>query len=338
MASPRRRPLAPLAPLLVGLVVLSGCGAAPDVATDTEVVVVRTGNLADAPTLFALERGHFTDEGVTVRAVESRGGSEMIAALVAGEVDVLYVALNPGLLGSLDAEGSRHRAVTATAVVRPEECAYLGVAASADMAARLDAGEPLTGPVRIGWFGTALLVDEYVGVLMAELGAAGAEPTVVRLDRASQTAALAAGEIDLGVETEPALTIAAERAGGGVRLPAAGRVRGPMSALVFSARLLADEDLAGRVMRAWLRGLDDYRDGPTPDAVALLAEVTAIEPELLRTMCWPAITADATGSAAEFDLVQRRLVELGAIDRVVPADRIWDGGPLERAGGSGEDR
>ena len=309
---------------------LSAC-VGPDADDDGPVVVTRVGNLGDAPTLFALERGYFDDAGVPVESVVSRGGTEMLAAVVTGQVDVLYLAVTPALLASFARDGAGHRAVAVTAVVTPDSCPYLGMSTSAGMAARLDAGGALEGPVRIGWFGTTLVVDAYIAAVMDELRARGATPEVVRLGRADQTAALATGDIDLGVETEPALTLAAERAGGRVAFPAGERVAGPMSVLLFGPRLVADRGLGRRVLEAWLRGLDDYRSGPTDADLALLSEATTIAPELLTTMCWPTIDPDGRAVEQGLQVLQEAAVAAGTLPAVVPADRIWDHGLLQDA-------
>ena len=97
------------------------------------------------------------------------------------------------------------------------------------------------------------------------------------------------------------------------------------SVLAFGERLLVRErDTGLRFLRAFHRGVAQYRQGKTERNVAILAEGTGQTPEVVRETCWPEFTADSRVNWASIDEFQQWAKAEGFMDAIVPADMALD--------------
>jgi hypothetical protein len=86
--------------------------------------------------------------------------------------------------------------------------------------------------------------------------------------------------------------------------------------------------VARRVVAAYLRGIQRYREGKTARNMEILGSTMQLSREELERACWPAVNEDGaieTGSLQEF---QRWGVERGLVDRVLAPEEYYDGSLL----------
>jgi hypothetical protein len=97
------------------------------------------------------------------------------------------------------------------------------------------------------------------------------------------------------------------------------------SVLAFGERLLVRErDTGLRFLRAYHRGVAQFREGKTDRNVAILAEGTGETPEHTRDTCWPAFSADSRVNWASIDEFQRWAMAQGFMDRNVSLEQAFD--------------
>ena len=95
--------------------------------------------------------------------------------------------------------------------------------------------------------------------------------------------------------------------------------------IAFGERLLQKDREAGtRFMRAYERGVEQYRTGKTARNVAIIAAATGDSEELTREACWPTFRA---GSAIEWESIaqfQRWANAEGLMEHTLTRDQLWD--------------
>lgn len=157
--------------------------------------------------------------------------------------------------------------------------------------------------------------------------------TLVTMPFASTVAALQGGSVDAGVLPAPLDTQAIEL-GVGVRLvDFADIILGEPTAFIFMGPALLDGNrpLAVRFLTAYLRALRRYNEGPTPRNVAVVAEYTRIEPEIVRKGGWIGIHADGYVDVARLRRYQDWLYEIGLVGVRNPLTTVADTALVDQA-------
>lgn len=265
--------------------VAAGCG---DDRNDglRPVRVSYSSHISFGPLMIAQADGYFRDEGLDVEFVTTMQPEETLVALVTGDIDVRPGALHAGFLSAI-AQGAPIRIVAGLGVLARDACTYFGIA----LRRGLDpAGTPALRKVRASQDG----VTRYVVSRMLEsrgLSLAGVE--TVRLPEPVMASALESGAIDAGAASEPTLSRLVAKG----QLWLSGQDALPdfqWGVIMFGERFLVRErDTAMRFIRAYRRGVDQYRLGKTDRNVAIIAEGTGETVELTRAACWLEFSADA---------------------------------------------
>jgi NitT/TauT family transport system substrate-binding protein len=244
---------------------------------------VRVGHMpifAFAPFFVALDKGYFEEEGIAVELVRFRTGSEMIAPLAAGHLEVGGGEAGPALLNAV-AQGFDVRAVAALASQPP---GYGAV----PLLVRRDLYESgaVNSPADLA--GRKVAVNTYRGnaeyLLAAALegtGVALEDVDMISLPFPEMPAAFANGAIDGAILPHP---LAARALGSG---SAAVLVEGdkiadsPQNGVVYFGRRLLEEDggeRGTRFLRAYLKAVRDLQGEGWRDAenAAILAARTKV--------------------------------------------------------------
>jgi NitT/TauT family transport system substrate-binding protein len=278
--------------------------------------------------VFAIARaeGLFEDLGIEVEVVESRSPSDIVGLVATGEIDAMLISTSAGSFRLID-ESEGLRLVAAATVFDPESCANGAVLVRDELVVERDLEDPeaLRG-VRIGGSYTALNGIRLGAVLLERLGLEADDVELVEVERASMTAAMLRGDVDAVIAYEPWLSRILDEVPSRVWFTAPELLPGELSsAIVFGPRLLEeDRELGKRVLAAYLRAEEQFRQGPTDRNVEIVAELTQLDAAALQTMCWPALRADGRLAEAAATEVQEFGVEIGQLDRVLDPTQLWD--------------
>lgn len=270
-----------------------------------------------APFYAAHATGAYEAEGLEVELLPSPGPGKAEAALVAGEVDVIW--MGPIRIMKAHEQDAASPIVAFAEVVCRDPFTLVGGAPNPDfrLADLLGKRFASTGEVPTPWL-----------CLEGDLRAAGIDPA--RLERIlgrtmpENVAGLAAGEIDVAQLFEPFVELAL-RGGGHIWQPAS--ARGRCSYTVFATtrdRLAHDPEPFRRMVRAMYR-TQRWVQAQTP---AVLAETIAgYFPALDRSVLTAALARYKTQGVwgtdpllpeQGFDCLRRALVATGFLSRTVP--------------------
>lgn len=276
-------------------------------------------HISFAPLMIAQAEGYFRDEGLDVEFVATMRPEEALVALITGDVDVRPGALHAGFLSAI-AQGAPIRIAAGLGVLAREGCTYFGIA----LRPGLDpAGTPAIRRVRASQDG----VTRYVVSRMLETrGVMLNTVETVRLPEPVMVSALESGAIDAGAASEPVLSRMASVGS----LWISGQHALPdfqWGVIMFGERLLVRErDTAHRFIRAYQRGVAQYRLGKTDRNVAIIAEGTGETVDRTRAACWIEFTADSRIDWNSVEGFQAWANAQKFMDRILTRDQAVDSG------------
>lgn len=263
----RRIALKRLAGLASGILFVSKRNAH---AQGRQVLLAFCGQLLCViPYEVARARGHFTDEGLDVRLVYTRGGNVAMQALIGRAVDYAGTSFDVALQAY--SHGAKIARFASTG-----RLPLFALATAPKTAKEIRSLRDLENrTVGISALGNA----EHI-LLIYLMKRAGADPDKVRFATLGTNLyePLRLGQIDAGMVQEPALTLITGLGGGVIAnamdIDEANRyLGGPYEFMGVSVRVEERErrrDEMGRLARALAKGLRDTRTIPTNEAVAAL--------------------------------------------------------------------
>lgn len=273
--------------------------------------------LSWSPLLIAQAEGYFRDEGVAVEFVTGLRSEEATVGVVTGAIDVRPGPVSTGLLSAI-VQGAHVRIVSGLGYLARDGCAYFGIA----LRHGVDGERPgSVKRMRASQDGASRFL---VSRMLASRHLQLSDIETVRLPEPEAVAALQTGSLDAAALSEPGLS----------RLVRAGSLW--MSAqqavpdfqwgvITFGDRLLTrDRDVGLRFLRAYLRGVAQYREGKTPRNVSVIAKEAEREEEETRTACWPAFQDGLAVNWSSVDEFQSWAVAEHLMDRVLSKDDVWD--------------
>ena len=132
------------------------------------------------------------------------------------------------------------------------------------------------------------------------------------------------GMIDGLAVTEPTLTRLAKV--GRLWIRAEDAAPGLLWGLVtFGERLLGkDRELGVRFLRAYTRGVAQYRQGKTPRNVAIISEGTGEPEDVIREACWLTFRAGPEINWESLMQFQRWANGEGLMEHTLSRDQLWD--------------
>lgn len=275
---------------IVTLLAAPACAGAPDeeaAPPPTKVRVVFRKHLSWGPIFIAQAEGFFKDEGLDIEPIMLQRPQESLVALIAGDIDVNPGPLNAAFLSAI-ARRAPIRVVAGMNNLAAGGCTYFGIV----LRPGLDTagGPPPMRRMRAGQDGASrFLVHE----MLARQHVVLKDIESVYLPDAVMATAMESGSVDAIAMSEPGLTRLKKI--GTMWLSAQDAVPGfQWAVVVFGDRLLNRERETGmRFMRAYQRGVAQYRQGKTDRNVAIIAEGTGETAEHTREVCWPEFDTDS---------------------------------------------
>jgi NitT/TauT family transport system substrate-binding protein len=279
--------------------------------------VLVTPHVSYAPLMIADAEGFFSAEGLDVEIVSGLRAEESVAALVTGDIDVLPGPLRAGLLSAI-AQGAKVRIAAGQGELARDGCTYFAVVLRPGL--EPSPATPIT-KMRTSQDGATRYV---VSRMLAPHGIDVKSIETVRIPEAVMVASLQNGSIDAVAVSEPALT----------RTSKAGRlwIRAQdavpdfqWGVLVFGERLLTkDRDAGLRFVRAYERGVTQYRQGKTARNVAIIAKATGESEAITREACWPTFRAGSPIEWQSIDQFQRWANTEHLMERTLARDQVLD--------------
>ena len=273
-------------------------------------------HLSWGPLMIAHAEGFFRQEGLDVELVPSLNSEEQLAALVTGRIDVHPGPPHTGLLSAM-ARGANLRVVAGQGELDADGCTYFGIVLRRDF----DPARMTLKRMRMSQSGLTRYV---VSRMLAPHGVDVKSIEGVRLPEAVMVSTLERGMIDGLAVTEPTLTRLAKV--GRLWIRAEDAAPGLQWGLVtFGERLLGkDRELGVRFLRAYTRGVAQYRQGKTPRNVAIISEGTGEPEDVIREACWLTFRAGPEINWESLMQFQRWANGEGLMEHTLSRDQLWD--------------
>jgi ABC-type nitrate/sulfonate/bicarbonate transport system substrate-binding protein len=312
--------LAQSARLFALAIACGSCGTA-DAPTPRDKVRVSVGPyLGNAPFYLAAAGGDFEALGLDVEFVTLGAGGLSVTALLTGGVDAWGGGVGLTQLGAVG-QGGMLRIVADRGQLTPGECSYLGFVKREGLT-----DEQLASGAVAYSGGTSRQISALylLELALTELGAPVDRFTTISLPPTASTDALRNQRLDVASDVEPGLS-GLKTAGtywfGGEELAPDFQ----WGMLMFGPRLLGpDREVGERFVAAYRRGVARFRDGKTPENLAVLAPVFGMTPEALAASCWPTVRADGRINLASLLEFQAWGVRRGHLDHTLDAADLWD--------------
>ena len=301
----------------------AGCGK-PDPSTFAVVRIADRGFLTTAPIYIAEEEGYFADERIKLEFSEPpRSSAQIIPLLERGDIDLLASGVSAAFYAAV-AQGSRSRVVADRGHASPAGCDYNGVMVRRGMfEGTVPTAKDLRGKRFSGSAASSAsyIVDKY----LRSLGLTNADIDLVRLGESVETQALAAGSIEGMHVAEPHLS---SLVADGHKLIGPARLYAPQThyaLVIFGPSLtVTRRDVGQRFMKAYLRGVGRFNEGPTDRNVEIVARRTHVPADKLRKLCLPTINPDGALDFPSMLDFQEWLVAGGNLTRVLGAEAGTD--------------
>jgi ABC-type nitrate/sulfonate/bicarbonate transport system substrate-binding protein len=276
------------------------------------------------PLFIAEQEGFFAREGIKIEWVTFAGGTDTVAVLIQGSLDVGAGAASAGFMNAV-ARRERIRIVADKGHVGPgfKEISVVvrkglrpaGAATVADLRGR-----------KIGINTTGSIIHYVLAKTLARGGMSLNQVETVRLPFPAIVTALQQGAVDAAVLAEPFVTLSVQTGAAEVLLPAGQVVPDEPVAFIFYGPNLLDRspDVGRRFMLAYLHGLREYVKGPTEKNVRIIAEATKVPLDVIRKGGWFPIAVDGRVNINAIRRFQDWLYEQDFIGVRNPASTLVD--------------
>jgi len=277
------------------------CGYVHTAAAADKVNVGLGGSSVDTAFYLARDKGYFKDENIDVNFIVFAAGSQQIAPLGTGELEVGSGAASVGLYNAI-ARGVGLRIVADKGHTEPGN----GYQSLVVRKALIDSGEfkslaDLKGK-RMGIAAEGVTTLSYLNEAAKAGGISFDDVPLTYLPMPEQLAAMKNGVLDAGILPEPPSTLITD-AGIGVRFMNTDQFYpfGQVTMVFYGEEFLRHKpELALRFMRAYLRGIRAYNDGlksgkvrpSADDIIETISKYFKMPPALVTEMYAPAIDPD----------------------------------------------
>lgn len=310
----------------------SGESAADPAEVDcpSPVKVGEIGIIADAPVYIAMAQGYFEDEGIEVELARFPSAVDMVPLLASGQLHVGEGSPSSGFYNAV-AEGLDITIVADNARTASGPDTHLALVMRPDLAEEIQDYSDLAG--------RTIAINAPSGGTEAQLVAALEEGgltlddvEVVYIPFPEMTGAAANKSIDLAIAIEPFITIG-EGNGSFVQFKGNGEFYPDqqIGVLMYAPTFAEEEGCATAFMRAYLRGIRDFRaafiDGSEdPDAVieALVANTPVTDVALYDQMAYQDINPDGALNVDSLKADLEYYVETADVPDSIDLDEIID--------------
>jgi len=302
---------------------LAGCRRASTAHRSIRVVVAP--NISATPLYVADELGFFADEDIDIRTQVIAESLQMVPLVAAGRADVAFSSVTPAEI-NIVARGGRVRVVAA------RDAAVLGCTHEVHgRRASFPNGfvhvAELKGK-RVAVTAATSLTAFILDLLLESAGLNTADVERLMMRHSESTAALLAGQLDAAVDMDRNFSTPDIIPGPSIAALVPGF---QYSHIQFGERLLdGDLGLGTAFLRAYLRGVREYRGGATPRALSRIAAESAMSPVAVLHACRERLPEDGR---VDRTTVQRMIdwsVRNGFANQSMDAAQIIDTRFLER--------
>lgn len=297
------------------------------------VTIAAQGLISHMPLFIADAEGYFAEQNITVEFIPIESGVELLPLLVANDIDVIAGALNLGLVNVM-AEVDNVRIVADKGYNAPDGCVANAIMARSELLTNGEFTSPetvrgatiLSNPVGVSGYVVSRWLEDAFGLSIDDV-------QVERLPRAAQIDALNNGAAILVSASEPNITQFQELAGVETIIDFSEYLPEMNYAFIaFGQHLLIDDpNLGERFMVAYLKGVRQYMQGPTPRNIELISGFTSLEPEFLERVCFTAIREDGRINYAAILPYLEWEYEAGNIVAINTEEQMWDSRFVEYA-------
>ena len=285
-----------------------------------------------APFLIAEEEGFFAEQGLEIEFYKLSATADALPALSKGDLDVAAGGVTINTLNAI-ARGINIKYVADRGYLDHAGCTYYAFLARRSLmeAGELDSPGQMRGR-RIAR--TAGGVAEYF--LQTQLNSAGLsidDVELVDVPTPAKSEALGDGVLDLTLVAEPWVTRIVETGNADIWMRFEREFPDfQMGFVLFGPSILDENPDAGkRFMIAYLKAVQQYREGKTERNLAILSEATGLEETLLRDACWPAFRDGGQINVQSVLDFQAWAVEGGYVDNPLAEHEFWDPSFVEYA-------
>jgi NitT/TauT family transport system substrate-binding protein len=268
--------------------------------------------------------GYFEREGISVEYIAIPSVTvQALPGLQDGDVDVVSSVISIGLINAVGG-GANFRIVADRGTIDPSACEPWGIIGRKQLfegktidATVLRGRRISTNPLGQSGYLADLFLRKH-GLTLRDL-------ELVRLPPNVEPQAMSDGRIDIVTRSDPQLN--SMLSSGHILLAGATSLApgAPLAVLVYGPRFLAtNRDLGQRFMRAYLRGVRRYAEGPTSSNVSIVAKGLGVDTADIRKMCWLSTRPDGFVSEKSLSDYQKWAVETGALERTVEPSRLLD--------------
>jgi NitT/TauT family transport system substrate-binding protein len=309
------------------MLIISGCNANSNISPSLEKVVVsNNGYSSNAPIYIALEEGYFEEFGINVELVSLNRSSEAIAAMIAGDIDVVPSSNNLALLNTIESVSWIKAVADRGHISSTDKCSYYSMVANKEM---YNTGL-VTGPedlIEYSVRGASNGIGDYFLSLYIEPSNLTLEDVnIMELSVGAATDALIAGNLSAADLVEPRLSQVLN-SGQGVKLIGMEKLVTDfqLNVLVFGKLLTEDnKDLGIKFMAGYLKGVEQYNEGKTARNLEILSQFTDIPADQLSSTCWLNINSTGEITYDTFLAYQEWLIEEGELDSVLLEELFFD--------------
>lgn len=299
----------------------------PTPTSEPDVVVVGALTLlSHMPLYIADSEGYFAEQNIIVEFVTADSGPELLPLLAAGNLDVLSTGIGVGLF-NLMAQDDTVRIVADKGYIDPNLCTPNAILGRSDLVASgaINDAEQIkqllimADPVGINGYILSRWLQDTYGLSIDEFN-------VERLPRPAQVDAFNNGSAAIALNGEPFVTLIMDQADVEIIGKWDPYVEDmTYAAIVYGGRLRVENpELGERFMIAYLKGVEKFMEGATPENIERIAEVTGLETDLISRVCFPPVRIGGeVGYEAAIEYMQWEL-DAGRLDALLSEEDYWD--------------
>lgn len=322
--------------MVIFVLILASCTSAavsePTTQAPVKLRISGSTNISNAPLYLARDAGYFVEQNLDVEFVPFERSTDAIAMLATGDLDVYAGGMGAALITAIGSEG-KIAVVADKGNLGTSGCSYTSILIRKDL---YDSGE-VTEPSQFAGRKMEANPSGFSGYLASKFLQTGGldldDVEITSLPSASIPDAFATGALDALSEVEPWLSLVLNS--GYAKVWAEGNKILPgvqVGLIAYGPSLIKDNPDAGiRFMTAYLKGVQKYNEGKTPDNLEKMAAFSELTIDDINLSCLPTISEDGQIQFAGVDDFQQWSLERDLIELTVTEAQFWNPYFVEQA-------
>jgi NitT/TauT family transport system substrate-binding protein len=288
-------------------------------------------SVSDAGIYIAIDRGYFTEQGISIETVQLDSVSSVVTALASGQVDVaggapsaaIYNAARQGIGIKVVADKGSMQA----------GAGYIGLVVRNTVADQIKSAADLKGRnVALAGFGVGTTNEIAMDEMLKGLGLKESDLALQNLTFGDSFAALASGSVDAAYLIEPLMQSAEQKGVGKILITGDKMYPNQQVAVLLYGPDFATKrkDAAQRFMVAYLKGVRDYNNAFRKNIdraaiVGLLSKNTAVKNlALYDKMIMPGLDPNGTVNAVGMTNDMRWFFSNGYLKEEIDVSKVVD--------------